>query len=222
MWSLLTAKICILAQKLVEATWKSQPRRAGIGSKIISDRVRKLGTSHLGTPFSNLHEFELHRPSSKGAKLLLKVIKAIINQLSAVPIDDRIVYLSEILDAQNDWHRNHEKCVHLIVCLAGKLFLRNEGKVASCMHRDEEHSEQLGPIIVSLCKFCNCLHEETPTHSNHNIYWRQDDDVVDICDCPQSTTGLPPAFTDRYNYETSKILQIKILEFAELMVYLKT
>jgi len=30
---------------------------------------------------SNLHGFELHRPSSKGTKLLLQVIKAIINQL---------------------------------------------------------------------------------------------------------------------------------------------
>ena len=29
---------------------------------------------------SNLHGFELHRPSSKGTKLLLQVIKAIINQ----------------------------------------------------------------------------------------------------------------------------------------------
>ena len=27
---------------------------------------------------SNSHEFELHRPSNKGSKLLLKVIKAII------------------------------------------------------------------------------------------------------------------------------------------------
>jgi len=29
---------------------------------------------------SNLHGFEVHRPSSKGTKLLLQVIKAIINQ----------------------------------------------------------------------------------------------------------------------------------------------
>jgi len=29
---------------------------------------------------SNLHGFELHRPSRKGIKLLLQVIKAIINQ----------------------------------------------------------------------------------------------------------------------------------------------
>jgi len=29
---------------------------------------------------SNLHGFQLHRPSSKGTKLLLQVIKAIINQ----------------------------------------------------------------------------------------------------------------------------------------------
>ena len=71
--------------------------------------------------------------------------------------------------------KNHRKCVHLIVCLAGKLVLRYEEKIASCMHRDEEHSEQLGPIIVSLCKFCNCMREETPTNSNHNIYWRQDE-----------------------------------------------
>ena len=34
------------------------------------------------TENSNLHGFELHRPSSKGTKLLLQVIKAIINQSS--------------------------------------------------------------------------------------------------------------------------------------------
>jgi len=141
---------------------------------------------------------------------------------SVVPIDDRVVYLSEFLDAQNDLHKDHDKCVHLIVCLADKLFLRHEEKIASCMHRDKEPSEQLGPIIVSLCKICNCVHEEIPTHSNHNMYWRQDKDVVDIYDLPQSTTGPPPAFTDRYCYETSTILQIKILAFAELMVRLET
>ena len=32
------------------------------------------------TENSNLHGFEVHRPSSKGTKLLLQVIKAIINQ----------------------------------------------------------------------------------------------------------------------------------------------
>ena len=32
------------------------------------------------TDNSNLHGFELHRPSSTGTKLLLRVIKAIINQ----------------------------------------------------------------------------------------------------------------------------------------------
>ena len=32
------------------------------------------------TENSNRHGFEVHRPSSKGAKLLLQVIKAIINQ----------------------------------------------------------------------------------------------------------------------------------------------
>ena len=29
---------------------------------------------------SNLHEFEVHRPSSKGTRLLLQVLNAIINQ----------------------------------------------------------------------------------------------------------------------------------------------
>ena len=33
---------------------------------------------HLKPDNSNSHEFELHRPSNKGTKLLLKVIKAII------------------------------------------------------------------------------------------------------------------------------------------------
>ena len=32
------------------------------------------------TENSNLHRFEVHRPSSKGTKLLFQVIKAIINQ----------------------------------------------------------------------------------------------------------------------------------------------
>ena len=36
-------------------------------------KLKKIGNS-------NLHGFELHRPSSKGNKLLLQVIKAIINQ----------------------------------------------------------------------------------------------------------------------------------------------
>jgi len=35
-------------------------------------------TFHLKPDNSNSHEFELHRPSNKGTKLLLKVIKAII------------------------------------------------------------------------------------------------------------------------------------------------
>ena len=32
------------------------------------------------TENSNLHKFEVHRPSSKGTKLLFHIIKAIINQ----------------------------------------------------------------------------------------------------------------------------------------------
>ena len=35
------------------------------------------------TENSNLHGFEVHRPSSKGTKLLLQVMKAIINQSEA-------------------------------------------------------------------------------------------------------------------------------------------
>ena len=35
---------------------------------------------------SNSHEFELHRPSNKGTKLLLKVIKAIIIIIIGSPI----------------------------------------------------------------------------------------------------------------------------------------
>jgi len=56
---------------------------------------------------------------------------------SVVPIDDRVVYLNKILDAQNDLQKNHDECVHLIVCLANKPFLCYEGKAASCMHRDK-------------------------------------------------------------------------------------
>ena len=33
------------------------------------------------TEISNLHGFELHKPLSKGTRLLLQVIKVIINQL---------------------------------------------------------------------------------------------------------------------------------------------
>ena len=36
---------------------------------------------------SNSHEFELHRPSNKGTKLLLKVIKAIIIIAICLPLD---------------------------------------------------------------------------------------------------------------------------------------
>jgi len=38
----------------------------------------EIGYFRLKPDTSNSHEFELHRPSNKGTKLLLKVIKAII------------------------------------------------------------------------------------------------------------------------------------------------
>ena len=45
------------------------------------------------TENSNLHGFELHRPSSKGTTLLLQVIKAIINlqKLNCLFMSDKIV-----------------------------------------------------------------------------------------------------------------------------------
>jgi len=38
------------------------------------------------TENSNLHGFELHRPSRKGTKLLFKIVKAIINHQSNSPL----------------------------------------------------------------------------------------------------------------------------------------
>ena len=66
------------------------------------------------------------------------------------------------------------------------------------------------------------MHEETPTYCIHNSNWRQDDEVEDRSDRPKSTTGPARTFTDPYHYETSKILQITIFKFAELMVRLET
>jgi len=43
-------------------------------------QIRKIGLRLDSS--SNLHEFELHTPSRKGTKVLLQVIKAIINQNS--------------------------------------------------------------------------------------------------------------------------------------------
>jgi len=40
---------------------------------------------------SNLHEFELHRPSSKGTKLLLEAVQTIINQLVSWNKDGLVV-----------------------------------------------------------------------------------------------------------------------------------
>jgi len=45
---------------------------------------------------SNLHGFELHRPSSKGTKLLLQVIKAIINQFPIHHCDFIIFWWPEL------------------------------------------------------------------------------------------------------------------------------
>ena len=42
------------------------------------------------TENSNLHGFEIHRPWSKGTKLLLQVIKAIINQWWRYPLPVRV------------------------------------------------------------------------------------------------------------------------------------
>ena len=44
------------------------------------------------TENSNLHGFEVHRPSSKGTKLLLQVIKAIINQYLIYASSNYLIY----------------------------------------------------------------------------------------------------------------------------------
>jgi len=54
----------------------------GFGSKSCSCRIwnQSSGKNSKKTENSDLHGFEVHWPSSKGTKLLLQVIKAIINQ----------------------------------------------------------------------------------------------------------------------------------------------
>ena len=71
--------------------------QAGKRDKILLVHVQRICEAHdtvmrpyyqqiQGTENSNLHGFEVHRPSSKGTKLLLQVIKAIINQYQYICI----------------------------------------------------------------------------------------------------------------------------------------
>jgi len=45
------------------------------------------------TDNSDLHEFELHRPSNKGTKLLLQIMKAAINQCFDIALYDCVQFL---------------------------------------------------------------------------------------------------------------------------------
>ena len=53
-------------------------KRGSVGQSEGLSIPRSSVRFHLKLDNSNSHEFELHRPSNKGTKLLLKVIKAII------------------------------------------------------------------------------------------------------------------------------------------------
>jgi len=56
-------------------------------------RTLSLPAKTQKTENSNLHGFEVHRPSSKGTKLLLQVIKAIINQSPpALPVPSLMIH----------------------------------------------------------------------------------------------------------------------------------
>jgi hypothetical protein len=52
---------------------------------------------------SNSHEFELHRPSNKGTKLLLKVIKAIIIMTMAVQASSSTASVCQRLRLRAVW-----------------------------------------------------------------------------------------------------------------------
>ena len=64
-------------QHLGRCKTSSFGQSAGLSIPRSSVRVRQ---NPQKTESSNLHRFELHRPSSKGTKLLFQVIKAIVNQ----------------------------------------------------------------------------------------------------------------------------------------------
>jgi len=76
------------------------------------------------TENSNLHGFEVHRPSSKGNKLLLQVIKAIINQYTNVCTHDCIhdcihVYTLDLctrdfvhICVEWSWYQSADMCTH--------------------------------------------------------------------------------------------------------------
>ena len=61
------------------------------------------------TENSNLHVFEVHRPSNKGTKLLLQVIKAIINQ-SFGPLSLLLWMLVAIKSSCRPARRKHGDC----------------------------------------------------------------------------------------------------------------
>ena len=86
------------------------PALKGVDSKDLTCRRGSVGQSEglsiprssvrfrLKPDNSNSHEFELHRPSNKGTKLLLKVIKAIIITIAAITLGS-LAFTSALLSA---------------------------------------------------------------------------------------------------------------------------
>ena len=75
-----TVNACILSAKMHMDSYiyiYSWSERRTVNPEVVGSIPAKTQK----TENSNLHGFEVHRPSSKGTKLLLQVIKAIINQL---------------------------------------------------------------------------------------------------------------------------------------------
>jgi len=65
--------------------WQDFPRNP-VPKSILTDEQKQQQLFLKKTENSNLHGFEVHRPSSKGTKLRLQVIKAIIHQPSRCPV----------------------------------------------------------------------------------------------------------------------------------------
>ena len=88
-------------------------------------RVKLLAISdihqfRLKPDTSNSHEFELHRPSNKGTKLLLKVIKAII------------IIINVVCAHKYDGYVQHKCLTYTILhCLNAALFLASNPPTSS-------------------------------------------------------------------------------------------
>ena len=76
----LVCETCTGTASLV-ALLDSSFKRSSLRFLFASDIIIVFPAKTQKTDNSNLHGFELHRPSSKGTKLLIRVVKAIINQL---------------------------------------------------------------------------------------------------------------------------------------------